>query len=59
MKNLVLHIKYPYTAAIIAIMWIGTALMIGIQQTAEAEILVMITAAASLVVAVAGFASPK
>jgi hypothetical protein len=58
-KNLIVHIKYPYTAAIIAVMWIGMAVVIGIQQSAEVELLVLATALCSLLVAIVGFTSPK
>ncbi|MDR1032939.1 MAG: hypothetical protein LBL84_02925 [Candidatus Nomurabacteria bacterium] len=59
LKNLILHIKYPYTAAIIAIMWIGMAILIGLQQSAEIELLIVATAVCSLTIAIIGFTSPK
>jgi hypothetical protein len=59
MKNLVLHVKYPYTAATIAIMWLGVAVIIGLQQSLNAELLIAVTAVSSLVVAAIGFAAPK
>jgi hypothetical protein len=31
-KNIVLHIKYPYTALKIAVMWIGIAIIITTEQ---------------------------
>jgi hypothetical protein len=58
-KNLLMHIKYPYTAVIISIMWIGMALIIGIQNNPDVELLVLLTAASSLIVAGMGFSSPK
>jgi glucose-6-phosphate-specific signal transduction histidine kinase len=59
MKNLVLHIKYPYTAVTIAVMWLGIAIIIGLQQSADMELLVIATVVSSLIVAIIGFASPK
>ena len=59
MKSLLLHIKYPYTALIIAVMWIGMATIIWIQSATEVELLITATAVCSLVVAIIGFASPK
>ena len=59
MKSLLLHVKYPYTALIIAVMWIGVAIIINMQAAAELEVLIGATVFASLVVAIIGFASPK
>lgn len=58
-KNLLLHIKYPYTALIITIIWIGMAIIIGIQPDPQAELLFVATAATSLIIAFVGFSSPK
>jgi hypothetical protein len=58
-KKLMLHIKYPYTAAVIAIMWLGAATIINLQQSANMEFLVVATAICSLVIAIIGFTSPK
>ncbi|MFV0484749.1 MAG: hypothetical protein ACK5MU_00750 [Candidatus Saccharimonadales bacterium] len=58
-KSLLAHIKYPYTAAIIAVMWIGMAIILGLSGGANFEILLVSTAAVSLVIALIGFSSPK
>lgn len=58
-KSLIAHIKYPYTAGIIAIMWLGIAIILGLTGGANFEILVIATACISLVVAMIGFSSPK
>jgi hypothetical protein len=58
-KSLLLHIKYPYTAAIIAVMWISIAIIISIQKTNNMETLIFITAVCSLIIAKIGFKSPK
>jgi len=58
-KSLLAHIKYPYTAGIIAIMWIGMAIILGLTNGGNFEILVVATASVSLIVAIIGFASPK
>lgn len=60
LKNVVLHIKYPYTALIISVMWIGMAVIIVNQETINnIEILVAATAVASLIIAFRGFRTPK
>jgi hypothetical protein len=58
-KSLLAHIKYPYTAGIIAMMWIGIAIILMLNSGAYFEILIVLTAAISLVVAAIGFSSPK
>lgn len=57
-KKLVLHIKYPYTALIIAIMWISMVL-ICIKQISNLEILIVSTAICTLIIALVGFKTPK
>ncbi len=58
LKNLMLHIKYPYTALIISVMWIGMAIIIS-KQPDHLETLVFATAICTLIVAGIGFKSPK
>ena len=59
MKNLVLHVRYPYAAAIIAVMWLGMAVIIGLQQSPDVELLLTTAAIGSLVIALVGFTAPK
>ena len=58
-KSILAHIKYPYTAGIIAVMWIGTALILALTGGVDFEILVVATAVVSLIIAAIGFSSPK
>lgn len=58
-KSILAHIKYPYTAGIIAMVWIGMAIILNLNNGANFELLVLLTAITSLVIAVIGFASPK
>ncbi len=57
-KNVMIHVKYPYTTLVIAIMWIGIAMIISRQQE-NLEILVFATSICTLVVALIGFKFPK
>jgi len=59
MKNLVLHVRYPYAATAIVIMWLGMAVIIGLQQSPDVELLLVITAVSSLIIAIVGFTAPK
>ena len=58
-KNFLLHIKYPYTALIITIMWLGITLTIWLQGETHADLLIILTAILSIVIALIGFSSPK
>jgi predicted membrane protein len=58
-KNIVLHIKYPYTALIIAVMWIGIAIIITTEQKNNFEALIIATSICTLIIAGVGFRSPK
>ena len=58
-RNLLVHIKYPYTAGIIAMAWIGVAIILTLNNGAYLEVLVVLTAIVSLMIAAIGFSSPK
>lgn len=59
LNSILLHIRYPYTAIVIAIMWIGMAIIITSQQIEAYEILLAATAVATLIIAVIGFRQMK
>lgn len=54
-KDIILFVKYPYTAGVIATMWLGTALILAINQDLDVINVVLINMAASCVVAILGF----
>ncbi len=54
-KDVILFVKYPYTAGIIATMWLGTALILAVNNDLDVINTVLINMAASGVVAVLGF----
>ena len=58
-KNIILHIKYPYTALVISIMWISMTMIISSQGTQNLEVLILATAVCTLIIAVIGFKTPK
>ena len=57
-KNLILHIKYPYTALVIAIMWISIS-FIAVKQTNNLDSLIIATSISTIIIAFIGFKSPK
>jgi hypothetical protein len=54
-KDIILFVKYPYTAGVIATMWLGTAIILAINQDLDVINVVLINMAASCVVAILGF----
>ena len=59
MKGVVFMTRYPYTASIIAVMWVGTAVVSLIRQNIPIEGLLLLLALATLIVAFIGFSPAK
>jgi hypothetical protein len=59
LKELVLQIRYPYTAATISIIWIGTAFLIAINESLPVTQMVILDSIASIVIALIGFPHQK
>ncbi len=55
MKELLLFIKYPYTAGVIATIWLGSALLMAINHDLNAVNIVVINTIVSVVIAAIGF----
>lgn len=58
-KNAVLYVKYPYTAIIIATIWLGTAIIISKQNNNNFELLVIVASIATLIIAFTGLRPSK
>lgn len=54
-----LFIKYPYTAGVIATVWLGSAILIAINQDLPLFKMVMINMIISVVIAAFGFTGKK
>ena len=54
-KDIILFVKYPYTAGVIATMWLGTAIILAINQDLDVINVVLLNMAASCVIALLGF----
>lgn len=59
LKEWVIQLRYPYTAGVIATMWIGIALLAIIRPEVSAQVLISMTALATLIVAFIGFSAGK
>ena len=58
MKSLILHIRYPWTAICLLILWVGLAVICAALSLASAEVIGLICGAgvATLIIAIVGFA---
>lgn len=56
-KSLLLHIRYPWTAVVILIIWIGLAVVVGFIQPSTTDLMILIGAngVATLIIALVGF----
>jgi len=54
-KDVILFVKYPYTAGVIATMWLGTAIILGISSDLDVINVMVINLIASSIIAVLGF----
>jgi hypothetical protein len=59
LKEWVIQLRYPYTAGVIAVMWLGSAALAIIRPELSTEVLISLVAAATLIVAVIGFSSTR
>jgi hypothetical protein len=59
LKEFILFIKYPYTAGVIGIIWLGSTALLAIEPSLSFVGVVVINMAASVVIAGFGFRGNK
>lgn len=59
LKEFILFIKYPYTAGVIATIWLGSAAMVAINHDLPLIRIVMIDMVTSVIIAAFGFRGKK
>jgi hypothetical protein len=60
LKELFLHIRYPYTCGVIATMWLGTAALAAIgNDSANVSDMVGVLVVATTIIAIVGFSSAR
>jgi hypothetical protein len=59
LKEVLLFIKYPYTAGIIAIIWLGSALLMAINRELDGFHIVVINTITSVIIAAVGFSGKE
>jgi hypothetical protein len=55
LKDVILFIKYPYTAGVIATIWLGSAILMAINRELNGVQIVVINVFTSVVLAIIGF----
>ncbi len=55
LKDVILFIKYPYTAGVIGTMWLGSAILMALNSGLESVHIVIINMFASIIIAAIGF----
>lgn len=59
LKEFILFIKYPYTAGVIATVWLGSAALLGIDKDLPFIRIVIINMVLSILISVFGFRGKK
>lgn len=59
LKKIIIHVRYPYAAGVIATVWIGTAILASIDEQAPVTAMLALSAFATLVIAPIGFSNPR
>ena len=55
LKEIILFIKYPYTAGVIGTIWLGSAILMAINRQLDGVHIVIINVFTSVVLALIGF----
>jgi len=58
-KEFMFFIKYPYTAGVIATIWLGSAVLLAINRDVPAFRVVMLNMIGSVIIAAIGFSGKK
>lgn len=55
LKEFILFIKYPYTAGVIATIWLGSAILMALEPNLPIVMMVMVNLVVSVIIAAIGF----
>jgi hypothetical protein len=58
-SNLVFQVRYPYTAGVIAIIWLGSATSLAIINSLPLQQIVIVNSIATILIAAMGFSTPR
>ena len=55
LKDFLLFIKYPYTAGIIAVVWLGSAALLALAESLDLIAVILVDLLATIIIAIFGF----
>ena len=55
LKDFLLFIKYPYTAGIIAVIWLGSAALLAFAEALDLIAVIIVDLLATIIIAIFGF----
>ena len=55
LKDFLLFIKYPYTAGIIAVIWLGSAALLALAESLDLIAVILVDLLATIIIAIFGF----
>jgi hypothetical protein len=58
-KEFLLHVRYPYTAGIIVIIWLGSAILAAKDPRSDITNMLILNALVTTLIAVKGFSSSR
>lgn len=59
LKNILLHVRYPYTAGVIIVVWLGTAVLSVMDNDASLEGMLAANVVVTTMIALIGFSSSR
>jgi hypothetical protein len=59
LKDIIPFVRYPYTAGIVGIIWLGTAVLVACDSDAQVILMLALSVSATIVVALMGFSSSR
>jgi len=57
-KDLLVHVRYPYTAGVIATVWLGTAFLVSLNHS-KLLLMLVLDVAITTIIAIIGFSNPR
>lgn len=59
LKEWVVQLRYPYTAGVIIVIWLGTAALVMLRHDAPVEVFIGVNSLTTIIVALVGFSGGK
>lgn len=59
LRNILLHVRYPYTAGVIVVIWLGTAILSLFDRQTSLTTMLIANGIATTIIALIGFSNPR